>query len=217
LAGSDPDESLDGWWGSRSVIGAGYIRWSCQCAGPWCGHHDARSWRDWMRAAGFDITASFCVPEGTVATPCSRLAAGPVSEAALRVNPASTTKARPSLLLVGCFVGAFIVFVAGVVWTNGTYGSRMAWLFAGVLPAAPICCRVRLAGVTQHVEMATKCIGLPRLTAKDTKVRTGSERLHHLFGALRDPVRARPGLAVGLCSPVHRALPVALNDREKPS
>lgn len=31
-------------------------------------------------------------------------------------------------------MGAFVVFVPGVVWTNGTYGSRMAWLLAGVLP-----------------------------------------------------------------------------------
>ena len=86
----------------------------------------------------------------------------------------------------------------------------------GRVAAAPIYRRVRLAGVTQHVEMATKCAGLPRLTATDTEVRTGSERSHYLFGALRYPVRPRPGLAVGLCSPVHRALPVALNDREKP-
>jgi len=35
---------------------------------------------------------------------------------------------------MGCFVSAFVVFVPGVVWTNGTYGSRMAWLLAGVLP-----------------------------------------------------------------------------------
>lgn len=56
------------------------------------------------------------------------------------VNPTGGTaprvKATPIYLgcSIGCFVGAFIVFVAGVVWTNGTYGSRMAWLLAGVLP-----------------------------------------------------------------------------------
>jgi hypothetical protein len=32
------------------------------------------------------------------------------------------------------FVGAVVVFVPGVIWTNGTYGSRMAWLLGVVLP-----------------------------------------------------------------------------------
>jgi hypothetical protein len=32
------------------------------------------------------------------------------------------------------FVGAVGFFVAGVIWTNGTYGSRMGWLLGIVLP-----------------------------------------------------------------------------------
>lgn len=32
------------------------------------------------------------------------------------------------------FVGAVVVFIAGVIVTSGTYGSRMAWLLGVVLP-----------------------------------------------------------------------------------
>jgi len=44
---------------------------------------------------------------------------------------------RTSVVLggsIGALLGAIVVFVFGVVWTNGTYGSRMAWLLAGVEP-----------------------------------------------------------------------------------
>jgi hypothetical protein len=40
-------------------------------------------------------------------------------------------------LTMGCaatFVGAIEVFLFGVLWTQGVYGSRMAWLFGVVLP-----------------------------------------------------------------------------------
>jgi hypothetical protein len=50
---------------------------------------------------------------------------------------AHTQRRWASVLLggsLGTLVCAIVVFVRGVLWTNGTYGSRMAWLLAGVLP-----------------------------------------------------------------------------------
>ena len=44
---------------------------------------------------------------------------------------------RRTILLscsIASFIGAVVVFVPGVIWTKGTYGSRMAWLLGVVLP-----------------------------------------------------------------------------------
>lgn len=48
-------------------------------------------------------------------------------------------------------VGAIGVFVFGVVWTHGVYGSRMAWLVGVVLPLLAVAAGLALAAARHGV------------------------------------------------------------------
>jgi len=46
------------------------------------------------------------------------------------------SKLRPALLwlAMATFLGAIVILVVGVVWTDAVYGTRMAWFLGGVVP-----------------------------------------------------------------------------------
>jgi hypothetical protein len=52
---------------------------------------------------------------------------------------------------VVALVGASQVFLFGVVWTHGVYGSRMAWLLGVVLPLIAVAGGLALAGARYGV------------------------------------------------------------------
>jgi hypothetical protein len=64
-------------------------------------------------------------------------------------TPSRTNWTRVNTALTVCstlvLVGAIEVFLFGVVWTHGVYGSRMAWLLGVVLPLVAITAGLALA------------------------------------------------------------------------
>ena len=52
------------------------------------------------------------------------------------MTPLRLAALRPAFLwlAMATFVGAIVVFVTAVVWTDAVYGTRMAWFIGGVVP-----------------------------------------------------------------------------------
>ena len=109
------------------------------------------------------------------------------------------TKANTALTVCSAvtLVGAIEVFLFGVIWTHGVYGSRTAWLAGVVLPLLAITAGLAWAGARYGAK------GSPG-TAGDGHHGTGP---HSLYG--RRDRRSAPR-AVGVLSLVLLGIPFAL-------